>query len=232
MKLLGIEIQDTVFYIIGITAFLCLVCVFFNLALKKYDPYSKPKGLVLLAFMAYDTVNGWVAQTKNQYIIDKLSPYIASLFLYIFVSNIAGLLSLKTPTSNFSVTVALAAITVVLIERYAIKFNGAKQYAKSLFEPLAPFVVINIISKLSTLASLSLRLFGNIISGSIIMELIYQMLAVISSKIPLIGNINPVALIVAPVLHFYFDLFSGFMQAFLFITLSIAFIKKELPDEN
>lgn len=230
MKFLGIEVQDTVFYIIAITLFLIAVCIVFNMALKKYNVYSKPKGLVLLAMMGYDAVDGWVKQIKNKEIVEKLSPYIATVFLYVIVSNIAGLFALKTPTSNFSVTISLAAITVVLIEYYAIKTNGLKRYVKGLFEPLAPFVVVNIISKVSTLASLSLRLFGNIISGSIIMELIYQMLAQISNLIPVIGKINPIALVIAPVLHFYFDLFSGYMQAFLFVTLSIAFINKELPE--
>jgi F-type H+-transporting ATPase subunit a len=86
-------------------------------------------------------------------------------------------------------------------------------------------------SKFSTLLSLSLRLFGNILSGGILMSVIYQMLGSISKMIPLIGKFNIFGVIIAPVLHFYFDLFSGVMQAFIFITLTISFIGKELPNK-
>ena len=99
-------------------------------------------------------------------------------------------------------------------------------------EPMAPFLALNIIDKLSTWASLSLRLFGNILSGSLIMEIIYQMMALISSKIPLISNFNIVGIVVAPALHFYFDLFAGVMQVYIFITLSITFIGNALPKES
>ena len=86
-------------------------------------------------------------------------------------------------------------------------------------------------SKFSTLLSLSLRLFGNILSGGILMSVIYQMLGSLSGMIPVIGKLNIVGVLIAPVLHFYFDLFSGAMQAYIFTVLTISFIAKELPEE-
>ena len=166
-----------------------------------------------------------------RHITEKLGPYLAALFIYVFLANISGLFSIDPPTSNYSVTVTLAAITCVLIEYYSIKYRGVKGYIKTLFEPLAPFVIINLISKIGTLLSLSLRLFGNIIAGSILMSVIYQLFAMVSSAIPVIGAFNIVGVLVAPVLHIYFDLFSGAMQTYLFATLSVAFISNELPAE-
>ena len=64
------------------------------------------------------------------------------------------------------------------------------------------------------------------------MSVIYQMLGSISKMIPVIGEFNIISVIVAPVLHFYFDLFSGGMQAFIFTVLTISFIAKELPDKE
>ena len=80
--------------------------------------------------------------------------------------------------------------------------------------------------------SLCLRLFGNVIAGSVLMSVIYQLLASISSAIPLVGNINIIAIVVAPALHFYFDLFSGAIQAYVFTMLTISFIGKELPSQE
>ncbi len=225
------EIQTAVYSIIIITVFIALLLLYINRKLRQYDPLSEPKGIVLLVMMAAQTFDKMVSDKTDKKVAKYLTPYIMTVALYIFLSNIAGLFALETPTSNYSVTLTLAALTCILIEVFSFSERGVKGYIKSWFEPLAPFVVMNIMSKLSTLLSLSLRLFGNILSGGILMSVIYQMLAVISHKIPFIGDFNIVGVIVAPALHFYFDLFSGVMQAFIFITLTIAFIGKELPNK-
>ena len=227
------EVQSTVYYIWAVTGIIALLLLFINLKLRKFDPLSKPKGIVLIVMMAAQAIENMVRDKTNDDLVKKLSPYIATVGIYIFISNIAGLLSLESPTANFSVTLTLAAITCILIEVNAVKYNGGKKYVKSLFEPFAPFVLINIISKISTLASLSLRLFGNIMAGSILMKVIYQLLASISGAIaPALGDFNIFGVLVAPVLHFYFDLFSGAMQTYIFVILSISFIGKELPKQD
>lgn len=227
------EVQSTVYYIWAVTGIIALLLLFINLKLRKFDPLSKPKGIVLIVMMAAQAIENMVRDKTNDDLVKKLSPYIATVGIYIFISNIAGLLSLESPTANFSVTLTLAAITCILIEVNAVKYNGGKKYVKSLFEPFAPFVLINIISKISTLASLSLRLFGNIMAGSILMKVIYQLLASISGAIaPALGDFNIFGVLLAPVLHFYFDLFSGAMQTYIFVILSISFIGKELPKQD
>lgn len=210
---------------------MALFLFYINKKLREYNPLEKPKGIVLLVIMFGQMIDKMVKEKTNERVAKYLTPYIMSVVAYIFLSNIAGLFSLETPTSNYSVTLVLGALTCILIEVYSFKERGTKGYIKSWFEPLAPFVLVNILSKISTLLSLSLRLFGNILSGGILMSVIYQMLGSISKMIPLIGNLNVVGIIIAPVLHFYFDLFSGIMQAYIFITLTISFIGKELPNQ-
>ena len=223
------EIQTAVYTTIIITIFMAIVLVIINRQLVKFDPLSEPKGIVLLVIMFEQYVEKLVKDKTNDDVSKYLTPYIMTVAAYIFLAHIAGLFSLESPTSNYSVTLALAAITCVLIEVYSFKGRGVKGYIKSWFEPLAPFVVMNIMSKISTLLSLSLRLFGNILSGGILMTVIYWMLGSISKMIPFIGEFNILGVVIAPALHFYFDLFSGVMQAFIFITLSVSFIGKELP---
>ncbi len=222
--------QTTVLSIIIITVFMALLLLYVNKKLKEFDPLSKPRGIVLLMIMLTEMIDKMVKEKTNERVAKYLTPYIMSVASYIFLANIAGLFSLETPTSNYSVTLILAAISCVLIEVYSSRERGAKSYIKSWFEPFAPFVVLNVMSKFSTLLSLSLRLFGNILSGGILMSVIYQMLGSISKMIPFIGQFNIFGVIIAPVLHFYFDLFSGLMQAYIFITLTISFIGKELPN--
>ena len=224
-------LQKTVISILIITAIIAAVIFYAYAKLKKFDPLSEPKGIVLLVFIMIDYVEKQLRGETNEQITKQLGPYIASILLYIFLANISGLFGIDTPTSNLSVTLALAGITVVLIEKYSIQFNGIKNYFKGLLEPFAPFLVVNILSKFSTLLSLSLRLFGNILAGGILMTIIYALTAEVSHLIPVIGNFNFIGVAIAPVLHFYFDLFSGVMQTYIFTTLTIAFIGKELPKE-
>ena len=224
-------LQTTVFSILIITAVIIVFLIFINGKLKKFDPMDEPKGIVLLMMVAVQTIDNMVKEKTNENVARTLTPYMLTVALYLFMANISGLFALETPTSNYSVTLVLAAITCILIEVYSAKARGTKSYIKTWFEPFAPFVVLNLFSKMSTLLSLSLRLFGNILSGGILMSVIYQMLASVSKMIPFMGEFNILGVVVAPVLHFYFDLFSGVMQAFIFITLTISFIGKELPKE-
>ena len=224
-------LQSTVIYILAVTLFISLLIMLFYFLIRKADPLEEPKGAVLLGIMAVEFVEKMVRDATNKEIAEKLAPYVGSIMLYIFLANIAGLFGIEPPTANYSVTLTLAAITCILIEVYAIRYKGAKGYIKGLFEPLAPFVIINIISKLGTLLSLSLRLFGNIMSGTILMSVIYQLFAMVSGAIPVIGQFNIFGVIVAPFLHMYFDLFSGVMQTYLFSTLTVSFIGNELPSE-
>lgn len=227
------QVQNTVFSIIIVTAFIALLLLLINRTLVKYDPLDKPKGVVLLLMIAYDFISKLIYDAvKNKNIADKLIPYFLSTILYIFLSNIAGLFSIECPTSNYSVTLTLALITCTLIEVCSFKAKGVKKYAKGWFEPFAPFLIMNIISKLATLLSLSLRLFGNILAGSVLMSVVYQLFANVSAMIPVVGTFNIVAVVIAPFLHFYFDLFSGVMQAYLFTNLSANFIGNELPNEE
>ena len=135
------EVQPTVFYIIAIVIIIAVILILINRKLVKFDPLSKPTGVVLVVMMAAETVDKMVKEKTDDKAAKFLTPYIMTVALYIFLSNIAGLFSFESPTSNYSVTLSLAAITCVLIEYYAIKSNGFKKYMKSLAEPMAPFVM-------------------------------------------------------------------------------------------
>ena len=165
------EVQTTVFSIIIITAVISVVIFAISAALKKFDPLSEPKGLVLIMFILVDYVENQLRGETNEKITKQLGPYIASILIYIFLANISGLFAIETPTSNLSVTLVLAGITVILIEKYSMEFNGIKNYLKSYLEPVAPFVVVNILSKFSTLLSLARRRCGHIRAVGMLMTI-------------------------------------------------------------
>ena len=152
----------------------------------------------------------------------NILPYIGSLFLFFVCSNLIGLLGFKSPTTDVDTTLGWALITVFLIYYEGMKAKGLK-YWKGLLEPVPLLLPLNIVSEIATPISLTFRPFGNILGGTVIMGLLYQLLAFISSLIP---NVSiPFLQLVIPVpLHLYFDLFSGCLQAFIFVMLTMVFV--------
>ena len=130
----------------------------------------------------------------------------------------------------------LTIITWVLVQIAQLKAGGFKAYMHSFIEPIPVFLPMNIFGKFSTLLSMSLRLFGNVLCGGIIMSLVYSFTswcstALINFIVPVGSAINFIAPILTPALHFYFDLFAGFIQTLIFITLTMVFIGNEVPEE-
>ena len=149
----------------------------------------------------------------------KFANYIITIFIFIFLSNISGLMGLRPPTADYGVTLALGLITFVLIQYNNVKYNkfGA---VTDLFKPIPLLFPINLIGEFATPLSLSLRLFGNILSGTVIMALIYGLM-------PLLFKLG-----LPPFLHIYFDLFSGAIQTYVFCMLTMVFITQKMPENN
>ncbi len=218
-----IIIQPEIVSSVIITLALCLFFVYAGRKLAKANPLEKPKGIVL----AVETVvnifqNFFHTIFPNQKMEKSLSPYFMVLALFIFTSNISGLVCLESPTSNFSITLTLALITFAMIQLTALKKKGTLKYVWNLIWPPT-----NILSTLAPLISLSMRIFGNIVSGGILMSLVYAATGYLSGLLFSFIPINVVGPIIAPVLHAYFDVFAGFIQTFIFVTLSSVYISME-----
>ena len=139
-------------------------------------------------------------------------PYLMTVGLYIGVANMIGLFGLKSPTKDVGVTGALALMSIVLIEFSGVHKKGVKGFLKSFAEPIPLMLPMNILEIFIRPLSLCMRLFGNILGAFVIMELI---------KI--------VAPLLVPVpLSLYFDLFDGFIQAYVFVFLTSLFIKETI----
>ena len=91
---------------------------------------------------------------------------------------------------------------------------------------------MNLISEVAIPVSLSYRHFGNIAAGVIITQLIYTGLTAASALIPVIGKYIPILQVGVPaILSVYFDLFSAFMQAFILISLTMAYVSSAKEQE-
>lgn len=190
--------------------------------IKKADPLEKPKGLLHLVEILVEAIDGLVIQTMGERNL-KFAPYMMTIAMYLACANLWGLLGFTPPTSDYNVTLALALITFVMIHWFGFKTNGFGGYLKSFTEPMAILTPINIIGEIANPISLSFRLFGNVLSGGLIMSLVYAGLSKLSSFL--------IPFVAAP-LHAYFDVFSGILQTFIFVMLSMTYIKSNMADEE
>lgn len=146
------------------------------------------------------------------------------VFCFVLVSNYIGLLSFRSPTADLGTTLALALSTFTLIHFMGIKVNKGA-YFKGYLEPMPILLPLNIIGEIATPLSLSLRLFGNILGGTIIMGLVYSAIESANVLLQIVGFGAA-----TPILHAYFDVFAGFLQTFIFVILSMTFIKDKIGD--
>ena len=141
--------------------------------------------------------------------------FIMAIAVYLFISFIFGLTGLPSPVTNLAVPLSLALVTFILIHYTSIRFTHFR-YFKRYVEPFAVFLPINLLSMWAPLLSMTLRMFGNAIVGWVLISLINASLESLSSLLfGFMGSgVSSIWFvpIVTPVLHAYFDLFSGFVQ--------------------
>ena len=228
---LGMSLQIEIITILIVLGMVFAFLIAVNRALKKADPLVKPKGVLLLGLIYYKMMTNFVTGNMGKKAAKHYAPYIAGLALFMFLSNILGLLALPSPTANYSVTLTLALITWVLIQFTKIRVNGFKGYFHGFIEPFPPFIIMNVFGLFAPLISMSLRLFGNITSGSVLMMLFYTFTQWLSTTFLRLELFNVIGMVLAPFLHAYFDLFAGFIQTYIFISLTTIFIGIEMPQD-
>ena len=109
----------------------------------------------------------------------------------------------------------------LIIQFNSWKNNGILGKLKGWCEPIFILFPINVLGDCTLPISLSLRLFGNLLAGTIIMSLIYSLFSIVGAAV----------WVFTPFLHAYFDIFSGFIQTYIFFTLSTFFLSQELTEE-
>ena len=184
-------------------------------AIKKADEY--PTGFQNVVELLIEMLDKTVEASMGGHAY-KFRNYIGTLFIFIFFSNISGLFGLRAPTADYGVTLPLGLITFCLIQFNNIKYNKFGAFT-DLFKPLPFLFPINLIGEVAVPFSLSLRLFGNVLSGTVMMSLIYSLLSRIAIGWP-------------GILHIYFDVFSGAIQTYVFCMLTMVFVSQKMPEEN
>ncbi len=213
-----INVTETVIISAVIVIALTALVLFLTHDMKK-NPEKKRQ---VIAEWAVEVVDKLIRDTMGKG-YERIAPYIAALFASSIFGSLVSLIGLRSTTADYSTTLTWALMSFVMIEYAKIKADGIGGYLKSFINPL------NIISEVSTPVSMSFRHFGNVAGGMIISTLLYFALTGLSTGIGLAIPIFTVG--VPAVLSLYFDLFSGFMQAFIFINLTMIYISSAKSED-
>lgn len=204
------------------------LCIWLTRGLKVEGVGKRQVVAELLVNTCQNFVNGNMGE-KYAY----FAPFIGALFSLSALCSLSSLVGAFPATSNLSTELSWAILVFVMITFTKIKTNGFGGYLKGFTTPIWAFTPFNIISELATPISMAFRHFGNIVAGGVISTLVYAALAVLShavfGRLPgILGNILgqiPIFQVGIPaVLSIYFDVFSAFMQAFIFCMLTMMYI--------
>ncbi len=209
-ELFGQTLWITTSHVCIAVVFLVLLLFIFaaNRAIKKGTEI--PTGFQNVVELIVEKLDGMVGSTMGAS-APAFRNYIGTIFIFILVCNISGLFGLRPPTADYGTTLALGLMTFTLITFNKFKHKGAKGVLKGLCDPWPIWAPINVTGDVAVPISLSLRLFANVLSGVVMMALIY-------------GLLGWIAVIWPAALHVYFDLFSGCIQTYVFCMLTMTYI--------
>lgn len=173
--------------------------------LKVHNISKRQAVIELIVTKITGMVEGMVGEDGKRYV-----TYLATVLIYVVIANICGIFGFKSPTKDLNVTIALAVMSIILIEYAGIHRKGVEKWLHSFIEPVPIIAPINILELFIRPLSLCMRLFGNILGAFVIMELLKLV----------------VPIFVPAVFSLYFDFFDGAIQAYVFVFLTSLFIKE------
>lgn len=220
----GIYITENVIWGWIVAILLVVAALWATKRLEKV-PAGKQIWVELIVDFVYNMVEGVMGKKAGKI----FAPYMGTIFIFIMTSSMLGLFGFRPVTTDINCTFALALSTFVLVQAAGIGSMGLGGKMRHMAQPMAFMFPIKIIEEVALPISLGFRLFGNILGGMIIMELIYAALGSITAGLIAIPIFN--FMIPLPV-NLFFDVFEPVLQAYIFTMLSMVFISQEIVIHN
>ena len=189
----GIPVAESVVVTWIIMAFLILLSFFLTRGFKTRNISKRQAAVEFAVTKMQGLVESMIGEEGVQYV-----PYLMTV--------------LKSPTKDLNVTIALAVMSIVLVQIAAIRAKGVKGWLHNFIEPLPIVAPFNILDLITRPLSLCMRLFGNVLGAFVIMKLLEMV----------------VPIFLPPLFSLYFDVFDGILQAYVFVFLTSLYIKEAI----
>jgi len=213
VEVLGFSLSVTIIYTWVAMALLIIAAILIRLTVvNRFE--TLPRG----AQNVIETIAEAVGKYTNAQAHgtgEFLCSYILSIASLMLMSAFLELFRLRPPTADITMTFALAFMTFIFINLYGIKRKGGIGRLKSLASPTPVVFIFRVISEIAIPISMACRLFGNMLGGMIVIDLLYMALGSNAVGIPSVAGL-------------YFNVFHPMMQTFIFITLTLTFINEAI----
>jgi len=195
----------------------------FGVAATRNMSMRKPKGAQNILEAVFEFIRGLVNDNMDPKKGAALLSIVVTYFIFILFSNLIGLVpTLSSPTADYNTTMGLALCTFFIIYIFGIRYKGLG-YFKHYLQPFVIFLPITIIEDFSKPITLTFRLYGNIYGGEVLIAVLLGLLG---------GWIHVMGGFIASVAWLAFSIFVGFIQAFIFTMLSIAYVSQAVADHH
>jgi F-type H+-transporting ATPase subunit a len=193
-RVFGIPVRDTVISTWVMMALIVGVAIVVG--------RRRPTALEMLVDFLNDTISDVLGRPAEPYL-----PMLGALAIFIAVANVIGIVPfIVSPTRDINTPLAMALVVFFSVHYFGMRAKGVIGYLTDLASPI--FILpLEIVGQLSRTISLTLRLFGNIISTELIVAVVFA-LAPLFVPLPLVG----------------FSMFTGFLQAYIFTALAATYI--------
>lgn len=203
-----------------ITTFISILLIIVGARVSRMKTSDVPGGFTLIFVTLVDMINENQREFFKKHWA-KFTPLLLTIVIYLGFANTAALAGLSAPLSNLNVALAFSAFAFLSIQFSALVIKGPVVRMKDLMDPHPAFLPINLIGELSTPFAMGLRLFGNLVSGSIIAIFLYAVLGALSQVLSILGGVF---------LHAIFDIFFGLVQAYVYYMLLTIFLSMAVED--
>ncbi len=222
---------------VAICLILSIVFIIAGIMAKHADITKKPKGLLFVMDFAVEKIDAFTSSTMGVG-FENFGGILLAIICFLFSNFIIGITGLPTPMAYLPVPLSLGLFTFLMIHITSIRYTKW-HYFKRFIDPVPLFLPANLLSMWAPLLSLTLRLFGNALTGWVLITLVNWGLE--NAGAAIFGIINagtaygkPIDMllipVVTPVLHAYFDVFSTCIQTIVFVFLTALFVAQEKPD--
>ncbi len=209
----NIQISETLWTATLVTIGIILIAVVIRFAVFR-NFKNVPRGVQNVLEIVVSSVNKFTMGVLGEH-GKSLAPYIFTVFAFIILGGCVEYMGVRSPMTDLDCTFALAIISFVLMIAYSIRYKGVVGWMKSYAKPKAFVTPINVLSFIVVPVSLACRMFGNLFSGLVVMDMIYS-------------GMGPFAVVVPALASLYFILFHLGMQAYIFTMLTMSFMKERL----
>lgn len=206
---IDIWITETIVNTWIIMLVLTLIALYTRSKLKKFKEI--PAGFQNAIEAVIEMFDNFITNTLGKK-LSYIAPWYFMVFMFVLFSALMSIFGLRAPTADWATTFALAFASFILMLGMGFKHQKGA-YLKSFFDPHFIFFPLNLIGEIAKPVSLSFRLFGNMLSGTIILTLYYGLM-------PYFAQIGIPAL-----LHAFFDIIFGALQTYIFVILSLMYVK-------